>query len=121
MTSIHAKKSLGQHFLRSTHALSKIVDAAQIAPGDIVLEIGPGKGALTEKLVERGAFVIAVEKDDRCIGLLDETFAALPDTQRPIIIHGDILDEDIQKILFDKDHLGTKPYKLVANIPYYIT
>lgn len=116
-----AKKSLGQHFLRSTHALNKIVEAANIAHGDVVLEIGPGKGALTQKLVESGAHVIAVEKDDRCIQLLNETFSEIADTQRPVIIHGDILDEDIQKILFNKKHLGAKPYKLVANIPYYIT
>lgn len=116
-----AKKSLGQHFLRSTHALNKIVDAANITPGDVVLEIGPGKGALTEKLVEAGAIVVAVEKDDRCIQLLDETFVHLSDLKKPIIIHGDILDEDIQQILFSTKHLGTKPYKLVANIPYYIT
>lgn len=116
-----AKKSLGQHFLRSTNALIKIVEAANVGPDDVVLEIGPGKGALTQKLIEAGARVIAVEKDDRCIQLLDETFAHLPDAQKPIVIHGDILDEDIQKILFNKKHLGTKPYKLVANIPYYIT
>lgn len=121
MIPIHAKKSLGQHFLRSSHALIKIVEAADIIPGDVVLEIGPGKGALTQKLVDAGARIIAVEKDDRCIPLLAETFSEIPETQRPLIIHGDILDEDIQKIIFNKKHLGTKPYKLVANIPYYIT
>ncbi|OGZ20837.1 MAG: ribosomal RNA small subunit methyltransferase A [Candidatus Lloydbacteria bacterium RIFOXYC12_FULL_46_25] len=119
--STFAKKSLGQHFLRSTHALNKMVEAANITPGDIVLEIGPGKGALTEKLVQAGARVIAVEKDDRCIGLLDETFAHLKKEERPIIIHGDILDENIQRTIFDAKHLGARPYKLVANIPYYIT
>lgn len=121
MKPMRAKKSLGQHFLRSTRALNKIVEAANITPGDVVLEIGPGKGALTQKLVDAGARVIAVEKDDRCIGLLDDAFATTPEEQKPIIIHGDILDENIQKILFSKKHLGTVPYKLVANIPYYIT
>lgn len=119
--SIAPKKSLGQHFLRSTHALDKIIDAAEITAGDVVLEIGPGKGALTKKLVEAGAQVIAVEKDDRCIGFLDEEFSSLPESTRPIIIHGDILDVTTQATLFSKKFLGTKKYKLVANIPYYIT
>ena len=58
-----AKKSLGQNFLKSNLALQKIIEAGDITPSDIILEIGPGKGALTERLLEKARLVIAVEKD----------------------------------------------------------
>ena len=71
---IQAKKSLGQNFLKSKLALSAMVKAGDISASDTVLEIGPGQGALTEKLLETGAKVIAVEKDDRLIEFLQEKF-----------------------------------------------
>ena len=65
MSQIKAKKSLGQHFLRSKTALKQIVDAARLMPTDTVLEIGPGEGALTQVLIDTGARVVAVETDAR--------------------------------------------------------
>ncbi len=108
-----AKKSLGQHFLKSENFLSLIVNSAKINPGDNVLEIGPGKGALTEKLLKTGARVIAVEKDKRLISYLEDKFKEEIKENNLKIIEEDILKFDINKI--------DLPYKLVANIPYYIT
>jgi 16S rRNA (adenine1518-N6/adenine1519-N6)-dimethyltransferase len=116
MSEIYAKKSLGQNFLRSKVALSAMIKAGDITSKDTVLEIGPGQGALTEKILETGAKVIAVEKDDRLIQVLNEKFA--PETQKGqfTLIHGDILEMDLKKLGFK-----TVDYKLIANIPYYIT
>ena len=116
MNQIHAKKSLGQNFLKSKTALLAMISAGEITSKDTVLEIGPGQGALTEKLLETGAKVIAVEKDDRLIDLLNEKFAKETLNRQFTLIHGDILELDLSKI-----GLKTVVYKLIANIPYYIT
>lgn len=103
------KKSLGQHWLHDAATLNAICDSAEVAAGDMVLEVGPGLGTLTRKLLERGAKVVAVEFDR---GLADQ----LPDR-----IQSDALDVVYADILqFD---LSTLPagYKVVANIPYYLT
>ncbi|TSC68470.1 MAG: 16S rRNA (adenine1518-N6/adenine1519-N6)-dimethyltransferase [Parcubacteria group bacterium Gr01-1014_56] len=108
------KKSLGQHFLTSTHYLSLITDTAHITPGERVLEIGPGEGALTHELLSRGAIVVAIEKDHRLIPVLEEKFQHEIAEGKLQLIENDVLRFDISS------HLqGT--YKLVANIPYYIT
>lgn len=104
-----AKKHLGQHFLKSTKALSDIIAAAELTPTDTVLEIGPGHGVLTQELLTHSAKVIAVEKDRELIPLLKEKFT----TPNLTIIEQDVLD-------FDPHIVGTS-YKLIANIPYYIT
>jgi 16S rRNA (adenine1518-N6/adenine1519-N6)-dimethyltransferase len=101
------KKSLGQHFLRTRSYLEAVADALHIQEGETVLEIGPGEGALTEVLLERGAKVIALEKDSRLISVLQEKFA---DKQFEVI-EGDALEYETQ----------FKIYKVVGNIPYYIT
>ena len=75
MMSHRPKKSLSQNFLRSKSALRGIVVAGEIIPGETVLEIGPGKGALTEALLLTGANIVAVEKDRMLIPLLSEKFA----------------------------------------------
>lgn len=106
-----AKKSLGQHFLRSDKALKTIIDTGDLNSKDIVLEIGPGEGVLTQKLLEICARVIAVEKDDFLFELLKEKFNKEITSGKLELIHRDILDFDIQE----------KNYKLVANIPYNIT
>lgn len=111
---IRAKKSLGQHFLTSQKALRQMVEASHIETGDTVLEIGPGKGALTKYLLDAGADVVAVETDADMIPILTEQFGKEMRLERLALIHGDIRkSEDVLKIL--------KKYKLVANIPYYIT
>ncbi len=106
------KKSLGQHFLTSTHYLALIADTAQLEPGERVLEIGPGEGTLTRTLLERGAIVHAIEKDHRLIPVLEETFVKEIAAGNFILKEGDVLEETIAM---------KQPYKLVANIPYYIT
>ncbi len=112
-----AKKSLGQNFLHSPHAIGAMVFATEIQNGDIVLEVGPGKGALTSKLLEAGAKVIAFEKDDRAIPYLNDKFAIEIKNGQLNLVHGDILDLDIEK----SELLSGKKYKISANIPYYIT
>ncbi len=109
------KKSLGQHFLRSESALRKIVEAGYLSQTDTVLEVGPGEGALTELLLTQAGKVIAVEKDDRLIPVLRQKFATEIASGKLEIIHADILEFDIRYKLHDIR------YKLIANIPYYIT
>ncbi len=109
---MHKKKSLGQHFLNNKDLLGAVVDAATVAKGETVVEIGPGEGALTEVLLERGAKVVALEKDTRLIELLKNKFVG----KRFEVIEGDALD-------FDPTTYKLKPgaYKVVGNVPYYIT
>jgi 16S rRNA (adenine1518-N6/adenine1519-N6)-dimethyltransferase len=111
---LQAKKSLGQHFLNSKHVLEQIIECAKIEKGEQVLEIGPGTGILTEALLIAGANVTAVEKDDRAIDLLNQKFFTQITTKQLRIIRGDILENT-------PDDLPKIPFKLVANIPYYIT
>lgn len=121
MATFKTKKSLGQHFLRSKTALQKIVESANISAEETVLEIGPGMGALTEGLLGSGARVIAVEADARCTEELQKKFATHVQEGNLLLVHGDIREKTVQEKIFAKDLLGGEPYKLVANIPYYIT
>ena len=108
-----AKKSLGQNFLKSQKVLNKIIETGNLSPSDVVLEIGPGKGALTGRLLESGARVIAVEKDSRATEFLKEKFANEISEEKLELLQEDILE-------FDPNQLPVG-YKLIANIPYYIT
>ena len=112
---IFAKKSLGQNFLHSDKALRQIVEAADISPDDLIVEIGPGEGTLTEKLLAAGSKVFAIEKDDRLIPILQEKFKNEIAEQQLILLHEDVLESEQTKVAI------TQKYKLVANIPYYIT
>lgn len=109
------KKSLGQNFLKSKQAIVDMIRAANISPGDRVLEIGPGKGVLTEALLEAGALVDAVEADADLLPLLTEKFNEYITAKKLTLTWGDILEIN-PALLFHK-----KAYKVVANIPYYIT
>lgn len=112
---MRAKKHLGQNFLKSNTIVKDMVRAANVSETDTVLEIGPGKGVLTKMLLETGARVVAVEKDVDLLPILEETFAKeLASGQLSL------LNEDILNISIDKLNLPTT-YKIVANIPYYIT
>jgi 16S rRNA (adenine1518-N6/adenine1519-N6)-dimethyltransferase len=113
---MRAKKHLGQHFLTSQKALFDIVNAGDIHADDLVLEVGPGKGVLTERLVSLADKVIAVEKDTELIPLLKEKFVESIKKNRLEILPRDILTFDPEILRF-----YNKPYKLIANIPYYIT
>ncbi len=110
-----AKKSLGQNFLKNKTILNKIVRAGEITKNDIVLEIGPGRGALTEKLLEKAKIVIAVEKDNGLFEFLKIKFAEEIKTKKLLLINDDILKFDIRK------KLKARSYKIIANIPYNIT
>ena len=114
-----AKKSLGQNFLKSKSALKSIRDAADPNGLDIILEVGPGKGALTEVLLPFPAKIIAIEKDSRLIPLLKEKFAEAIATGKLDIIEQDILEFD--PMALKGYNLEYFDYKIVANIPYYIT
>lgn len=122
MMHLPAKKSLGQNFLKSKEAVRDIVSAADIQPSDHILEIGPGKGVLTEALLAKlsdNGRLIAIEKDDRMIPLLRETFADQLASGKLILIHGDILEMTLEKLT--ECGLRDGQYKIIANIPYYIT
>jgi len=108
------KKSLGQNFLRSKGVVSHIISASKIKKGDLILEIGPGQGFLTEDLIEASGNVLSIEKDNRLIETLQEKFQKQIDDNEWNIVHGDILT-------FDLSLLASDSYKVVANIPYYIT
>jgi 16S rRNA (adenine1518-N6/adenine1519-N6)-dimethyltransferase len=114
------KKRLGQHFLVDEAVLERILSAAELSPGDIVVEIGPGLGILTEGLARRGAKVIAVELDSKLVALLKKRLAAFPDVK---IIHADILKVTPRRLLQDNLTASelTRGYKVIANLPYYIT
>ncbi len=112
---MYKKKSLGQHFLnRGAHTYA-IAEAVEIVPGELVVEIGPGEGALTRELLDCGAQVIALEKDSRLLPILSETFAQELQSGQLHIIEGDALEFALPK------KLQNKRYKVVGNIPYYIT
>ncbi len=110
------KKSLGQNFLRSSAALEAIVNCSEIKVGEVVIEIGPGEGVLTEKILAAGAKLTAIEKDDRLIEILETNFAKEIDEKRFQLLHADVTDVDFEQ--FRKEGQG---YKVIANIPYYIT
>ncbi len=108
-----AKKSLGQNFLVNPHIIDKIVSAAKLTKEDTVLEVGPGTGILTRKLAEKAGRVIAIEKDRRLIESLKETFKNSGNVE--------IIEADILKIRNTEFVTRNTRYKIVANIPYYIT
>jgi len=122
-----ALKRLGQHFLVDRGVLRKIIEAAELSPKDTVLEIGPGVGTLTQELAKRASRVIAVEKDPKMIEILKET---IEDSGNVEIIQGDILKLRLQnpkseirnpKQIQNSKFKIPKHYKIVANLPYYIT
>jgi len=109
------KKFLGQHFLKNKKILEEMARAAEISKKDTVLEVGPGLGSLTEILAERAKKVIAIEKDRDLIPILREKFKNFQNVE---IVEGDILANAVKPPL---GGLTAKSYKIIANIPYYIT
>ncbi|MEX2514557.1 MAG: 16S rRNA (adenine(1518)-N(6)/adenine(1519)-N(6))-dimethyltransferase RsmA [Candidatus Paceibacterota bacterium] len=108
-------ENLGQHFLKDEAALAAIVAAGKLSPTDTVLEVGPGEGALTTPLLETGAKVVAVEKDPALVEKLQETFAEEIESGELKVIQADIRDLDPEELF------ANQPYKVIANIPYYLT
>lgn len=110
------QKRFGQNFLIDSNILEKIVASAEITSEDVVLEIGPGIGTLTQYLCESAKKVIAVEIDKHLIPILNDTLSEYNNVE---VINEDILKLDINKIIDEKAE--GKPIKVVANLPYYIT
>ncbi len=114
-----ARKRFGQHWLRSDQVLNQIVAAAEVARGDRLLEIGPGQGVLTQRLLQTPAQVLAVEIDrDLCLQLSEQLIAEMASGQFRLI-EADFLKLDFEQALLDFEQ--ARPNKVVANIPYYIT
>ena len=110
------QKKFGQNFLIDTHVLDKIVSSAGVTKEDMVLEIGPGIGTMTQRLAEAAGQVVAVEIDSNLIPILKET---LGDYENITVINADILKVDINQLA--QQYNGGRPIKVVANLPYYIT
>jgi len=125
--NLHPRKGLGQHFLVSEAHLRRIVEAAELTSDDVLLEIGPGLGTLTALLAAQAGHVVAVELDEELIPILQRTLA---DRSNVTIVHGDILQLRPSDLVSRSESLGPQPetrnstpetYKVVANLPYYIT
>jgi 16S rRNA (adenine1518-N6/adenine1519-N6)-dimethyltransferase len=113
---LRARKGLGQHFLIDGEVLGLITSAAELAPADVVVEVGPGLGVLTRELAQKAGRVIAIELDGKLAALLRETMASFNNV---IIINDDVLKIEPGALL--KEQKVKFPYKVVANLPYYIT
>jgi 16S rRNA (adenine1518-N6/adenine1519-N6)-dimethyltransferase len=106
------RKSLGQHFLRDRRIVHRIVDAADIQPDDIIVEIGPGRGALTKTIVESASNVILIEFDADLAADLTERYADDPSVR---VTHADARTLSTA----DVPEIGDRPYKVIGNLPYY--
>lgn len=118
-------RRLGQHFLKSKWAARSLAYAVGIAHGDTVLEIGPGKGALTRELLaiakKVGAKVVAIEKDELLVNYLNELFRDEIDSGILVVVAGDVRDIQGETLKSPRSHLDGQSYVIAANIPYYIT
>ncbi len=115
MKKFRHKKSLGQNFLTNDSVIEKIIDVSGVE-NTVVIEIGPGEGVLTDALVNTAKKVIAIELDDRLIPSLENKFKDIDNVE---IVHGDILHMNVQELI--NQYANGGEYKVVANIPYYIT
>ena len=113
--NITAAKSLGQNFLIDEEIINGTVEAAEISKEDLVIEIGPGLGTLTEKLLEKAGKVICVELDKRMVEILKDRFFLYDNIE---LINEDILKLDLDRVIAENNYQNTK---IVANLPYYIT
>ena len=115
-TNFQFKKQFGQNFLIDSSVLEHILSFSEINKDDLIIEIGPGIGTLTEALCERAGFVVAIEIDDKLIPILKENLSVKDNFQ---LIHGDALKVDYLSLL--EEHQAFSSVKVVANLPYYIT
>lgn len=109
------RRKLGQYFLRSRGVLGAVAGALDVPREVVAVEVGPGKGALTDYILERYAAVVAVEKDVALVKVLRERFADAVSAGRLTLVAGDVRDDDWLRVV------GDKPYVIIANIPYYLT
>ena len=110
------QKKFGQNFLIDTHVLDKIIRESGVSKDDMVIEIGPGIGTMTQYLCENAREVVAIEIDKNLIPILEDTLSAYDNVT---VINEDVLKVDIKKLAEEKN--GGRPVKVVANLPYYIT
>ncbi len=116
---LRARKGLGQHFLIDEEVLGLILSTAQLAPEDVVVEVGPGLGVLTRELAKRAGWVVAIELDDRLAEILKQRLSSF---KNMTIINEDVLKVEPGTLLGDvKVERPSQSYKVVANLPYYIT
>jgi 16S rRNA (adenine1518-N6/adenine1519-N6)-dimethyltransferase len=115
---LRPKHRFGQNFLHDANQMQRIMDAAEIKPGDLVLEVGPGTGALSVRLLDSGARLVAVEIDRDLEPILESQFEPYPGRARLIV--GDALDGKHAINPAISDALGDEPFKLIANLPYNI-
>lgn len=115
--NISANKKLGQNFLIDENIVDGIIEKAEVGKQDLVIEIGPGLGTLTEKLLENAGKVICVELDERMINILNTRFS----NENLYIINDDILKVDLKKLIKEEKTEKITNVKVVANLPYYIT
>ena len=116
--NISANKSLGQNFLINDSVVNKIVESAEITKNDLVIEIGPGLGNLTEFLLEKAGKVIAIELDQRMLEILNDRFSLYDNFE---IINEDVLKVNLNELISKNKNSEIKNAKIVANLPYYIT
>lgn len=115
---LSANKNLGQNFLINDAVVENIVDSAHVNKEDLIIEIGPGLGNLTEYLLDRAGKVIAIELDNRMIEILQDRFSLYTNFE---IINQDVLKVDLNQLIKENKNGEIKNIKIVANLPYYIT
>ena len=121
---LRIRKGLGQHFLIDEEVLRHIISAAQLTPTDVIMEIGPGLGVLTKELAKQAGWVVAIELDNKLAAILKQTLSSFNNVT---IINQDVLRIDPEALLqeqkakFPPDVGSPFSYKVVANLPYYIT
>jgi len=118
---LRARKGLGQHFLIDEEVLKRITSAAELTPDDVIVEVGPGLGVLTRELTRQAGWVIAIELDNKLAALLKQTLASFDNV---IIINDDVLKIEPGALLNQQKarfRQAINSYKVVANLPYYIT
>jgi len=111
-SDLRARKGLGQHFLTNAEVLETIIAAAELDSDDLVVEVGPGLGILTRELAQKAGGVVAIELDDKLAALLKKTLASFNNVT---IVNGDVLRIEPEELVKGRG------YKVVANLPYYIT
>ncbi len=114
---ITANKSLGQNFLIDDEIVAQIVNSAQVSKEDLVIEIGPGLGTLTARLLEKAGKVVAIELDDRMLKILTDRFRIYDNFE---LLHNDVLKVDLKQLISANKEQYSH-VKIVANLPYYIT
>ncbi|MBQ2916941.1 MAG: 16S rRNA (adenine(1518)-N(6)/adenine(1519)-N(6))-dimethyltransferase RsmA [Clostridia bacterium] len=116
--NITANKKLGQNFLIDDEVIDGIISAANVNENDLIIEIGPGLGTLTKRLIENSGKVICIELDTRMIEILNDRFKFYKNFE---VINQDVLKVDLNKLIDENKGNELKTAKIVANLPYYIT